>query len=323
MNRELDEEYHQFMEKFSQYYEIELGLGKKVFDVDKSFIGFVCYKAMSMQRDPIIGLGGIYGKPCKWSQLKKFFDDNNLNIDILNVPPQIFVRLNAQDLVERLGNETFRKELLEKDFRVNDLYFNEDTSNIHNPNRNPKTDDYKKIKELLSIIGDTCQVNVTPHNFPELDVSERISQFENIYGKEVEFIDYYYFLMLFDNPVSEIIKLYDILERKSPEYKNEAFFSTLDICWAKPGEDEMKLNPHIKYEKIQEISATYYPERNLIEICSIYDYKIVGEADFELVSKKDPTFSIRPNMVVPIEIKPSEEALQKIRNLGVEVLIKK
>ena len=46
-----------------------------------------------------------------------------------------------------------------------------DEKDIFNPNKNPKIDNYKQVKGLVEIIGDPCQVNLIPHNFPEFYVN--------------------------------------------------------------------------------------------------------------------------------------------------------
>ncbi len=325
MEKRLKKEYREFLKKHSHDYEIHFGLDKPGFDVQRGFEGFVCYKAMTESRDPIIGLTGVYSKACTLSQLNEFFKINELNLHVRNVPPQIFVRVDSQDLIEKLSDKSFVEEIArpDRDFRVNDLYFSE---NIKNPNRNPIVDNYKKVKGLLEIIGDPCQVNIIPHNFPELDLSERISQLEDFFGKKVELVDYSYSLMLFDNRVSEVIKFYNVLEKTCSEYKTNPFFSTRDICWTKLGKSTIDLNKKIGspiiYDHEPEISADYCPKRNFVKTQSIFDHLLVGEADFELVLKDDPSFRIRPKECIPFEIKPSEEIIQKIKDLGIKVLVK-
>jgi len=326
MEKSLRKEYREFLKKHSQDYGTDYGFDRPVLDDQRAFEGFVCYKSMTEPRDLVIGLVSAHIAPCMWPQINDFFENNGLNLSIFSTPPKIFIRVWSQDLLEKLSDKTFTEELAkqENDFRINDLYYSE---NIKNPNRNPRVDDYKKIKGLLAIIGDTCKINLIPYNFPQLDLRERITIFEEIFGKRCQLVDYSYTLSLFDSMVSEVIKFYDVLERTSSDFKTKPFFSTRDIFWKKWGKDTIDINEKIGspiiYEHEPEISADYYQSRNIVETRSIYDHLIVGDADFELVSIDEPLFSIRPREVIPFEIKPSEEVIQRIRELGIKVVVRK
>jgi len=324
MNKQLEKEYIKFQKKFAGYYKSSIpSQDIEYIRADDCFAGFLCYKAMNEPGNYILKISA----PSSTNKLLpaflySFFQDAGLDINMNEVPPSLYVKVDSKDLLERLSDEEWRKKQLMTNFIISDFYLNQ--KDISNPNRNLKTDKHNKIKGLVEIIGDPCQVNLIPHNFPELNISKRKEEFEKIYGKNVEVIDYSYTIMLMNNPASEIIKMYDFLEKISPQYKTKPFLSTRNICWVRMDELHFKMNPQFKYEKYPEFTAHYYPDENFIKIDRICETEVKKEdGEVKLTTNSGEIISM-PFLSGKIKTYPPNKSLvKKIKRLKIKVKINK